>query len=132
MIGVQELGKACPADTPAFPATPIEPRECPFHGPGKEARECAGVPLNSIIAIMSPEPSLEAVEEGSTRQMPVRLNPFLAPFAHALQFLVSGTACDPRPFLSVFCPEQFAAPKGEPARHARMKAPEAQDAGLLR
>jgi hypothetical protein len=81
---------------------------------------------------MSPEPSIEAVEEGVTWQMPVRLNPFLDPFARALQFLASGAALDTRHSLSVFFPEKFEAHKGEPARHARMKSTASQDAGLFR
>jgi len=131
VVGVQDLGEAPPADAPAFPASPIEPREGTWHGPVTEAIEGASVAMNPIVALMSPEPSLEAVEAGWTWHMPVRLNPFLDPLARTLPFLASGAACDTRHSLSVFCPETFEAHKGEPPRHARMKATAAQDTGLL-
>ena len=88
--------------------------------------------MHPIVAIMSPEPSIEAAADGLTWQMPVRLNPFLDPFARTLQSLARGAAFDAGHSLSVFFPEKFEAPKGDPARQARMKATEAQDAGLLR
>jgi hypothetical protein len=81
---------------------------------------------------MTPQPSIESFEEGLTRQMPIRLNPFLDPSARTLQFLASGAAFDTRHSLSVFCPEKFEAQKGEPARHAGMKATESQATGLRR
>jgi hypothetical protein len=81
---------------------------------------------------MTPQPSLESVEEGLTRHMPIRLNPCLDPSARTLPFLASGAAFDPRHSLSVFCPETFEAQQGEPARHAGMNATESQDTGLLR
>jgi hypothetical protein len=81
---------------------------------------------------MSPQPSVEALEEGVTRQMPIGLHPCLDPFARTLPFLASGAAFDTRHALSVFFPETFKAQNGEPARHAWMKATEAQDPGLLR
>jgi hypothetical protein len=88
--------------------------------------------MDPIVAIVSPEPSIEALEEGSTRHMPIRLNPCLDPFARTLQFLASGAAFDARHALSVFFPKEFEAQKGEPARHARMNATESQDTGLRR
>jgi hypothetical protein len=88
--------------------------------------------MDPIVAIMSPQPSVEALEEGVTRQMPIGPNPFLDPLARTLQFLASGAAFDTRHALSVFCPAKFNAPTGEPARHARMNAAEAQEPGLLR
>lgn len=88
--------------------------------------------MDPIVAIMTPQPSLESFEEGLTRQMPIRLNPFLDPSARTLQFLPCGAACDTRRALSVFGPEQFEAQEGEPVLHARMKATEAQDTGLRR
>jgi hypothetical protein len=81
---------------------------------------------------MSPEPSIEALEEGSTRHMPIRLHPCLDPFARTLPLLASGAAFDARHALSVFFPEKLEAQKGEPARHARMNATAAQDTGLRR
>jgi hypothetical protein len=88
--------------------------------------------MNPIVAILSPAPSMEAAEEGLTWHMPLRLKPFLDPFARTLPFLASGAAFDAWHSLSVFCPEKFAAQNGEPARQARMNATEAPDAGLLR
>jgi hypothetical protein len=64
--------------------------------------------------------------------MPIRLHPFLDPLTRTRPCLASGAACDPRHTLSVFLPEQFAAPEGEPTRHARMNATEAQETGLRR
>jgi hypothetical protein len=81
--------------------------------------------MDPIVAIMSPQPGVEALEEGVTRQMPIGPHPFLDPLARTLQFLASGAAFDTRHALSVFFPEKFKAQKGEPARHARMKAAEA-------
>ena len=129
---VQQLGEALPADAPPFPTTAIEPRKRTFHGPVKEAMEGVGVAMDSRVAVVTSQPSLEAVEEGFPRQVPVRLNLFLDPFARTLQFLASSATFDTRHARSVFFPEKFEAQKGEPPRHARMKATEAPDAGLLR
>jgi hypothetical protein len=81
--------------------------------------------MNPIVAIMSPQPSIEALEEHFTRQMPIRLNPVLDPSARTPQFLVSGAAFDTRDALPVFLPEPFDAQEGEPTCHAGMKATEA-------
>jgi hypothetical protein len=81
---------------------------------------------------MTSQPSLETVEEGVPRQMPMRLAPCLDPFARTLQFPASRAALDTRHALSVFCPETCEAHTGEPARHAWMNATDSQDAGLLR
>ena len=88
--------------------------------------------MDSIVAVVTSQPSREAVAEGFPRHMPIRLNPCLEPFARTLQFLASRTALDARHSLSVFFPEKFAAQKGAPARQAGMQATEAQDAGLRR
>jgi hypothetical protein len=69
--------------------------------------------MNPIVAILSPAPSMEAAEEGLTWHMPLRLNPFLDPFARTLPFLASGAAFDAWHSLSVFCPEKFAAQNGD-------------------
>ena len=88
--------------------------------------------MDSIVAIMPSQPSIEAVEEGFPRHMPIRLHPCLDPLARSLPLLARGAAFDPRHALSVFLPIKFEASKGEPSCHARMKAAEAPDAGLLR
>jgi hypothetical protein len=82
--GIQQLGEAWPAETPPFPATPIEPLKGTRHSPVKEAMEGVGVAMDSIVAIMTSQPSIEAVEESFSRQMPIRLNPFLDPLARSL------------------------------------------------
>ena len=87
--------------------------------------------MDPIVAIMTPQPSIEPSEERFTRQMPIRLDPFLDPFARTLQFLASRAAFDTRLSLSVFFPEKFEAQKGKPVLHAWMKSTESQDAGLL-
>jgi hypothetical protein len=81
---------------------------------------------------MTSSPSLEAVEEGLTRHMPIRLHPCLDPFARMLPWLARRAACDPWHALSVFCPERCEAHTGAPARHAGMNATASQEAGLLR
>jgi hypothetical protein len=88
--------------------------------------------LDPIVAIMTPQPSIEACEEGVTRPRAIRLDPFLDPVTRTRQFLASGAAFDTRHALSVFGPEKFEAQTGQPVLHAGMKATEAQDAGLLR
>jgi hypothetical protein len=93
--------------------------------------EGMGVALDSRVAIMTSQPSIEAVEEGVPRHMPIRRNPFLDPVARSRHFLARGAAFDPRHALSVFFPVKFEASKGEPSCHARMKSAEAQAAGLL-
>jgi hypothetical protein len=103
---VQELGEALPADTPPFPATPIAPLGGTVHGPGKDAREGSGVAMEPIVAIVTSQPSIEAVEESVPGHMPIRLNPCRAPSTRTLQFLASGAALDPRHALSVFLPER--------------------------
>jgi hypothetical protein len=88
--------------------------------------------MDPIVAIMTPSPSIESFEEGVTRQMAIRLDPFLDPVTRTLPFLASRAAFDTRHSLSVFFPAKFEAQKGKPVLHAGMKATEAQDAGLLR
>jgi hypothetical protein len=60
--------------------------------------------MDSIVAIMPSQPSIEAVEEGFPRHLPIRLNPFLDPLARSLPFLARGAAFDTRHALSVFFP----------------------------
>jgi hypothetical protein len=88
--------------------------------------------MDPIVAIMTPQPTVESCEEGLTRQMPIRPKPFLDPSARTLPFLPCGAAFDTRRTLSVFYPEKFEAQEGEATRHARMKATESQDTGLRR
>jgi hypothetical protein len=88
--------------------------------------------MDPLVAILSPQPSVEAWEEGGTRPRPLGLNPCLDPCARTLHFLARGAAFATRHARSVFFPEQFTAQTGEPARHAWMKATAAQDPGLLR
>jgi hypothetical protein len=130
--GDHDLGEARPAATPAVPASPMAPRACTGQGPVNEAREGAGVAMHPIVALMSPEPRLEAVDEGSPGHRPVRLHPVLEPVARTLPLLASGAAFDTRPSRAVFLPDTFDAQQGAPAHHARRNATAAPDAGLPR
>ena len=123
----------CPASgaSVVLASAPIEPVEGACRGPVTDAREGVGIALDPIVAIMTSEPSFEAFEAGCARQLPMRLHPFLEPFARPRHLLASRAALDPWPSLSVFCPETCDAQQGEPARQAWMQATEAPEAGLL-
>ena len=88
--------------------------------------------MDPSVALMTPEPSLEACEEGVTRQMAIRLDPGLAPVTRTRPLLARRAALDPRHALSVVFPEPGEAHTGNPVLQAGMKATAAQEAGLLR
>jgi hypothetical protein len=87
--------------------------------------------MDAIVAGVSPQPCIETGEAGVSGHMLMRPKPCLDPLARPLPLLARGAAFDTRHALSVFCPEKFEAPKGDPPRHARMQATEAQEADLL-
>jgi hypothetical protein len=88
--------------------------------------------MGFIVAILTSQPCIEAVEDGFSGHVSIRLHPFLAPLTSTRHLLACRTAFHPRHSLSVFFPAPFKAQKSAPARHARMNATASQAAGLLR
>ena len=96
---LQDLGEALPAEAPPVPSTPSEPLKRACHGPVEEAMEGVGVAMDSRVAVVTSQPSREAVEEGVPRHMPIGLNPCLVRWharcrcLRAVRRLTRGTPC---------------------------------------
>jgi len=116
-----------------YPAPPAQTRTCGFPASGSSvllafARALASGKYRMLISPWSdPGPG----DELPARQVPVQSNPLLDPPASALQFRRGRAPGDSGDAVPVREPVKLKAQKGEPPRHAGVKAAEAQQAEHL-
>jgi len=129
---LQGSRKLLPIEAATLTPSPVEPLECTDDGPVVEAVQRTRVAPNAVILVVPPQPPVESSKELPARQVAMLLNPCLDPPARRLQPLARGASFHPRYPLPVRHPIELKPQEAEPSLHARVKAAESQDTGLLR
>ena len=87
--------------------------------------------MQTVVGVVASQPAVQLPVDRASRQVPVLFDPCREPTARRLELLARGTPLDTWHALAIWPPVQLEAQKREVSPHARMKATEAQEVGLV-